>query len=96
MCRSERQAFGATYRINIFRDIGRIYVWPQCECVDLRELILLCGGQTTDRKNRARYIIGKYYENTNFVKGICLKMTWILDSISISKLKKIEKYLLKS
>lgn len=94
MCRAERQAFGARYRIDIFRDVSPIYVSADCKCSDIKELILLCGGRLTDSKRRARYIIGKYYDK--HFNGICLDMAWILDSISISKIKKIDKYLLKS
>lgn len=96
MCRAERQAFGARYSIDIFRDIGPIYVSPQCKCADIKELILLCGGKVTERKSRARYIIGKFYKNDSVTKRICLDFTWILDSITISKLKKTDGYLTKS
>lgn len=93
MCRAERQAFGSSYRIDIFRDVGPIYVSSECKCSNVKELILLCGGRLTDSKRRARFIIGKFYDN-NF-NGLCLDMTWVLDSISISKIKKTNKYLLK-
>lgn len=93
ICRMERQAFGVHYRMDIFADIGTIYVSSKCKCNALTELIRLCHGKLTNKRNQAKYIIDEW-PHIEFIDK-CLSPNWILDSITIGKLKKIQPYILK-
>ncbi|XP_058464127.1 uncharacterized protein LOC131438265 [Malaya genurostris] len=99
ICRSERQAFGSRYRMELFADCGPFYVSPNCEVPQdqLRELIITCKGKITGNAQKAKYLIVQSRQDVhNIPSGAsCLSPLWLLDSISINKLKKINKYVVK-
>ncbi|XP_057672670.1 uncharacterized protein LOC130904119 [Diorhabda carinulata] len=92
--RIQRQAFGPSYTMDIFRDYGPMYVAKGSipRCSDLRELIQLCKGRITAVPRCARIIIGEYVE---YDAVICVKETWVLDCISQNKKFPFKKYLIK-
>lgn len=95
MCRIERQAFGKTYRLDIFRNFEPFYVAPKCACKDLRELIVSCHGKVVKNHETAKYIIGERHRpNIDATKSLQVHANWILDSISMGKVKNTKNYLL--
>lgn len=106
MVRSERQAFGPKYKIDIFADVGSLYISRNCKCPNLAELIKLSGGRTVNCRQEAKYIISDKYKNPmqNYSDGKAqingtaiplLHSSWILDCISKVKIINIHKYILK-
>ncbi|XP_053683051.1 mediator of DNA damage checkpoint protein 1 [Sabethes cyaneus] len=99
ICRSERQAFGPRYRMELFADCGPFYVSEHCQVPQgqLRELIVLCKGKLAANALNAKYLIVQSRQDVQHVPSgaYCLSPMWILDSISINKLKKTYKYLVK-
>lgn len=91
-CRIERQAFGPSYTMDIFRNSGYIYVAKSSvpPCSELQELIRLCKGKITTSRIRARIVIG---EKIDIEDVICVKELWILDSIEHKRLKSFKNYL---
>lgn len=105
MCRTERQAFGQTYRLNIFNHAPVMYVSRSCRCSDLRELILKCSGHVTNRKCDARYIIMEKYSERAAVAAAAnttadqlniklIHSNWIFDCIQAATLLNVGKYVL--
>lgn len=98
MCRSERQSFGARYRMSIFADVAAMcIVEASCACPNLRELVTLCGGRVTDDRNAAKYVISDEAVPVRLAghrtDAVGVRSVWILDSISIGKVKKCHAYL---
>lgn len=94
--RIERQAFGPSYKMDIFRNFDAFYVSPTCMCKQLKELIILCHGKITQTERQARYIICEYYRmHIDTQKIVQLHPNWILDSITAGKVEKHTKYILK-
>lgn len=75
----ERQLFGNTYRMNIFSDVGTIYLSNNRKCEDLKELIQLCDGELSNNYMDSTYIVGEYFPECGLKK--CLSPNWIIDSI---------------
>lgn len=71
-----------------------MYVSRKCKCPALKELILLCGGQVTEKKHKAHYIITEHFKEN--VDKECISPNWILDSIQVAKLNNIQSYILRS
>lgn len=99
MCRAERQSFGARYHQNIFADLAPMFITAHCACPNLRELVVACGGIVAADMERARYVISDRPVPVRLAghhaAAVCLRSAWILDSISIAKLKKSQAYELK-
>lgn len=95
--RIERQAFGSSYKMDIFRNFDAFYVSPKCMCKQLKELITLCHGKITQYEQQARYIICECYQMhiDSQIKFIQLHSNWILDCISTGTILKFTKYILK-
>ncbi|XP_050091169.1 mediator of DNA damage checkpoint protein 1 [Anopheles aquasalis] len=92
--RSERQAFGKHYRSDLFADYGPIWISPRCNVPpgQLRELLVLCHAKVTGNRGEARYLIVEKDSAKDYrVNGqqICVDALWILDSITINKVKKL-------
>lgn len=99
-CRSERQAFGSRYRMDLFGECGgTFYVSERCEVPQdqLRELIITCGGKITGNALAARYLLVSSLEDVGGVpKGaFCVSPQWILDSIQENRVKKTYRYLVR-
>lgn len=79
--------------MDIFRDCGYIYVARSTipRCSDLQELIKICKGKVTASPGRAKIIVGELIDGDGVV---CVKETWILDSIAENKLKPTKNYFL--
>ncbi|XP_055378202.1 microcephalin [Condylostylus longicornis] len=92
ICRSERQAFGPTYRMELFADLASIYVSNKCKVpVDsLKDVVKLCSGHLVKDPKQCKYVIGDYFEGK-----ICLEPQWILDCITNNKIVKFFKYTIK-
>lgn len=99
ICRSERQSLGARYHLNIFADLAPMYITANCACPNLRELVLLCDGHVTGDLERAKYVISDTAvpvrrDGGHHAAAMCVRSAWILDSISIAKVKKLHAYVL--
>ncbi|XP_055538258.1 uncharacterized protein LOC129725890 [Wyeomyia smithii] len=99
ICRSERQAFGSRYRMELFADCGAFYVSQHCQVPQdqLRELIITCKGKLVGNALNAKYLIVQSRRDVKHVPSgsYCLGPMWVLDCISFNKLKKTYKYLVK-
>lgn len=80
--------------MDIFSNVGPIFVSPDCKCTALPELIKLCRGKVTKIRSMAKIIIvdrvqvqGNSMDNMNVIAS-----NWILDSISQGKLLKSQLY----
>lgn len=94
--RIERQAFGSSYKMDLFRNFDAIYVSPKCACKQLKELVTLCHGKTAHHERQARYIICESIQShIDSQKCLQLHPNWILDSISAGKIQKYSKYIVK-
>lgn len=94
--RIERQAFGRTYRLDLFRNLEDFYLSSNCSCKNLKELVTLCYGKVTQNVLQARYIITECYRTDIDSNGpMQLHPNFILDSISAGKIEKLRKYVLK-
>ncbi|KAF5278269.1 hypothetical protein FQR65_LT15711 [Abscondita terminalis] len=95
VCRTERQAFGNLYSMDIFNDCDPIYVSVNSnpKRVDLIELIKLCKGRVVTKRNDAKIVVAEYVDADD-VK--CVNEKWILDSITFNKKKSLKKYLIRS
>ncbi|XP_065368282.1 microcephalin isoform X2 [Calliphora vicina] len=94
ICRSERQAFGNSYKCDLFHKFGAFYISSQCCPIskeNMRELITLCGGRIVNARQKARYIIGD--ANRNLEDKFYLTPYWVLDSITQMQLMKVNKYM---
>lgn len=81
--------------MDVFKECAQIYVargtLPRCS--DLRELITLCQGKVTTIPRNAAIVVGGYKDDPQV---ICVKETWVLDSISMYKKMPFKNYLIKS
>lgn len=94
--RIERQAFGPSYKMDLFRNYDTIYVSSKCTCKQLKELITLCHGRVIQNERLARYIICESYQtHIDSQKCVQLHPNWILDSISAGKIQALSKYIYK-
>ncbi|XP_053674273.1 mediator of DNA damage checkpoint protein 1-like [Anopheles nili] len=97
--RSERQAFGSCYRNELFGDYGPFWVSPGCTVpeLQLRELVLLCRGKITRNRTQARFIVVEpndpALDDVDGAPNEQLYVTplWILDSITINRVKKLSR-----
>ncbi|ETN61253.1 hypothetical protein AND_007075 [Anopheles darlingi] len=92
--RSERQAFGKHYRSDLFADYGPFWISARCTVPpgQLRELLVLCHAKVTGNRGEARYLIVEKDGTQDYrVNGqqVCVDALWILDSITINKVKKL-------
>lgn len=57
--RSERQAFGPNYKMELFSGTGKYYVYEMSSVPGhhLKELIMLCGGIVVEKASDAKYLI---------------------------------------
>ncbi|XP_055859405.1 microcephalin [Episyrphus balteatus] len=94
ICRSQRQAFGTHYKMDIFSALGPMFISSKSTIPknNLSELITLCAGRVVDNRKRAKYIIGDSSPNPVADK-IYVQPQWILDSISNNSIQKITKYI---
>lgn len=87
--RLKRQKYGPVYRCNIFTEYGPMHVSKNCghpKTEDIKELIILGGGNITDNVEKAKYIIGYLPQRE------CLKETWILSCIMQGHVLNITKH----
>ncbi|XP_053966804.1 uncharacterized protein LOC128868574 [Anastrepha ludens] len=93
ICRTERQAFGNTYKCELFTDLGAFYISSRCGPIskdNLKELIVLCGGKMVDHRKRAKYIIGGAH---GALEGkVYVNPFWVLDSITHMQVMRQQKY----
>ncbi|CAH0547373.1 unnamed protein product [Brassicogethes aeneus] len=91
--RLQRQAFGSKYSMDVFRDVGNIYVAKSTtpRWSDLKELIEFCKGKIVLNPEKAKVIIGEYRNQDDTT---CVKEVWVLDSITFYKTMPLKKYLL--
>uniref|UniRef100_A0A182WJB6 BRCT domain-containing protein n=1 Tax=Anopheles minimus TaxID=112268 RepID=A0A182WJB6_9DIPT len=94
--RSERQAFGSQYRNELFADYAPFWISPRCAIPvqQLRELILLCRGKVTGNAARAKFLVVEPNDSDAApIEGqqIAVAPVWVLDSITINKVKKLSK-----
>ncbi|XP_564818.4 uncharacterized protein LOC3290365 [Anopheles gambiae] len=93
--RSERQAFGSQYRNELWADFAPFWISPRCAVPvqQLRELIVLCRGKVTGDASRAKFLVVEPNDNDAApIEGqIVVAPGWILDSITINKVKKLTK-----
>ncbi|XP_052894362.1 uncharacterized protein LOC128301773 [Anopheles moucheti] len=93
--RSERQAFGSQYRNELFADYAPFWISPRCAIPvqHLRELILLCRGKVTGNEARAKFLVVDPSDSDAApIEGqIAVAPAWILDSITLNKVKKLSK-----
>ncbi|KAK4877349.1 hypothetical protein RN001_009855 [Aquatica leii] len=94
-CRTERQAFGDLYSMDIFNDCGSIYITRHSRPTrsDLTELIKLCKGSVVKNKDDAKIIVGDWVGQDG-VK--CVTEKWVLDSITSNRMKSLKKYLIRN
>lgn len=81
--------------MDIFKECGRFYVAKGSipRCSDLRELISMCQGKVTTILRNAEILIGAYVNQSGVV---CVKETWVLDSITKYKKMPFKKYFIKT
>uniref|UniRef100_A0A182PQI8 BRCT domain-containing protein n=1 Tax=Anopheles epiroticus TaxID=199890 RepID=A0A182PQI8_9DIPT len=93
--RSERQAFGSEYRNELFADFAPFWISPRCAVPvhQLRELIVLCRGKVTGNAARAKFLVVDPNDSDAApIEGqIVVAPLWILDSITLNKVKKLSK-----
>uniref|UniRef100_A0A182LTF1 BRCT domain-containing protein n=1 Tax=Anopheles culicifacies TaxID=139723 RepID=A0A182LTF1_9DIPT len=93
--RSERQAFGSQYRNELFADFAPFWISPRCAIPvqQLRELILLCRGKVTGNAARAKFLVVEPDDSDAApIEGqVAVAPVWILDSITLNKVKKLSK-----
>ncbi|KAH8416224.1 hypothetical protein KR222_011641, partial [Zaprionus bogoriensis] len=97
ICRTERQAFGSTYRCELFRYMETFYVSSLCRPItfnNIKELLLLGGAKLTENRYKAKFIIGDKRRAED--DRIYLMPNWVLDSITAMQIQKFGKYLMKS
>lgn len=94
MCRMERQLFGKNYKMNIFSELGYIFLSNERKSRDLKEIIEMSGGVVTKNRKDAAIIIGEYVPESGENK--CLLPNWILDSITNAQLQCKESYFIKN
>ncbi|XP_049291293.1 mucin-17 [Anopheles funestus] len=91
--RSERQAFGSQYRNELFADYAPFWISPRCAIPvqQLRELIVLCRGKVTGNASRAKFLVVEPNDSDAApIEGqIAVAALWILDSITLNKVKKL-------
>lgn len=89
--RSERQAFGNSYKMDLYSGIGGFYVFESLAAPvhHVKELITMCGGTVVTDMNRAKYLIGdKRVQDLQVIIP-----TWIYDSICQYNFLNHRKYL---
>lgn len=92
-CRMERQAFGSKhYKMDIFSEVGPIFVSMDCKCEALPELIKLCCGKITKSRTNAKIIIADLIQGNSTLYNNMISSNWIFDSISNGKLQKLRQY----
>lgn len=82
ICRREREAFGSSYSMDIFMDCGEIFVSNSTNpsSQQLKELIRLCKGVVLNCRRNAKIIVGAVVGVHN-ENALCVRETWVLDSI---------------
>uniref|UniRef100_A0A0A1WTP1 Microcephalin n=1 Tax=Zeugodacus cucurbitae TaxID=28588 RepID=A0A0A1WTP1_ZEUCU len=93
ICRTERQAFGSTYKCELFADLGTFYISSRCGPIskeNLKELIELCGGKVVEHRKRARYILGDPHKTLE--DKVYVTPFWVLDSITHMQVMRQQKY----
>ncbi|XP_034476594.1 microcephalin isoform X2 [Drosophila innubila] len=97
ICRTERQAFGISYRCELFRYMETFYVSSLCRPItfnNIKELLLLGGAKLTENRYKAKFIVGDKRRAED--DRIYLTPAWVLDSITAMQVQKFSKYLMKS
>ncbi|XP_052870700.1 uncharacterized protein LOC128276268 [Anopheles cruzii] len=92
--RSERQAFGSHYRNVIFADYGPFWISRRCAipAEQLREILLLCRANVAESRTKAKYLVVPQDPDRDYrtnEQQICIDALWILDSITVNKVKKL-------
>lgn len=87
--------------MELFADCGAFYVSEKCEVPhdQLRELIITCRGKITGDAQKARYVVVSARGDLKAVPAggtFCVSPLWVLDSISINKVKKVYQYLVRN
>ncbi|KAG5868205.1 hypothetical protein JTB14_024637 [Gonioctena quinquepunctata] len=92
-CRLQRQAFGASYSMDIFKDCGSIFIakgsTPRCS--DLRELVILSKGKCTTNVRNAEIVVGESLDDNEIIS---VSEKWILDSITFNKRMPLKNYII--
>ncbi|KAH8300221.1 hypothetical protein KR044_011851 [Drosophila immigrans] len=97
ICRTERQAFGISYKCELFRYMETFYVSSLCRPItfnNIKELLLLGGAKITENRYKAKFIVGDKRRAED--DRIYLTPAWVLDSITAMQIQKFGKYLMKS
>ncbi|ALC40736.1 MCPH1, partial [Drosophila busckii] len=97
ICRAERQAFGISYRCELFRYMETFYVSSLCRPItfnNVKELLLLGSAKLTENRYKAKFIIGDKRRAED--DRIYLSPVWVLDSITAMQVQKFGKYFMKS
>uniref|UniRef100_A0A182QA69 BRCT domain-containing protein n=1 Tax=Anopheles farauti TaxID=69004 RepID=A0A182QA69_9DIPT len=93
--RSERQAFGSRYSNDLFADFAPFWISPRSivPVEQLRELIVLCRGKVTGTASRAKFLVVQPDDNDAApLEGqVVVTSLWVLDSITINRVKKLTK-----
>ncbi|XP_023176535.2 microcephalin isoform X2 [Drosophila hydei] len=96
ICRTERQAFGVSYRCELFRFMETFYVSSLCRPItfnNIKELLLLGGAKLTENRYKAKFIVGDKRRAED--DRVYLSPLWVLDSITAMQVQKFGKYLMK-
>ncbi|XP_062134488.1 microcephalin isoform X1 [Drosophila sulfurigaster albostrigata] len=97
ICRTERQAFGISYKCELFRYMETFYVSSLCRPItfnNIKELLFLGGAKITENRYKAKFIVGDKRRAED--DRIYLTPAWVLDSITAMQIQKFSKYLMKS
>lgn len=89
----ERQLFGRNYKLNLFSDVGSIYLPVNRKYNELKEIIQLAGGVLTRDIDKAEYIIGEC--GTSMATKLNLLPNWIIDCIINAQIVSIKSYLIR-
>lgn len=93
--RSERLAFGANYKMDLFSGTGNYFVYEMTSVPvhHVKELIMLCGGIVVDKATEAKYLIGDKARTDAQVAVI--STSWVFDCVCQYAFLNHKKYLKK-
>ncbi|XP_049819319.1 microcephalin [Aethina tumida] len=94
-CRLQRQAFGPTFSLDIFKECGSIFIGKSTnpKSSDLKELVELCQGKVVSSPHMANIVVGEQRDRGN---AVCVSELWVLDCITTNKIHSTSKYLIRS
>lgn len=91
--RSERQAFGSNYKMELFSGTGQYFVYDTSTVPahHLKELLMMCGGIVVDTVDKAKYRIG---DKARLHEQV-ISPSWVFDCICQYAFLNHKKYLKK-